>query len=193
MKTKLFRNIKLPPLGGGLGWGFLVLVMVFSGCNKNDDNNGNKHTFYPSSNQTWTLGDQTWSDAIHCPECNKESFEESNTDPQCRSYTYDDGRIRFYYNWAFVDANKAEMCPTPWRVPTKDDFDALDLWLLGLPEGHSQIPEAWEDESGYTLAWSATAMRAESAWAMEDGMLCTCLFGSVGKSVDLPVRCVMDN
>ncbi|MDR2362034.1 MAG: efflux RND transporter permease subunit [Prevotellaceae bacterium] len=31
----------------------------------------------------------------------------------------------FYYNWPYVDANKASMCIFPWRVPTYSDFNTL--------------------------------------------------------------------
>jgi hypothetical protein len=31
---------------------------------------------YAASTQTWTFGEQIWSDAIHIPECNKTDFIE---------------------------------------------------------------------------------------------------------------------
>jgi uncharacterized protein (TIGR02145 family) len=77
-----------------------------------------------ASTQTWEFGEQTWSDAIRCPECDKGTFEESLTDSQCRSYTQNDSTW-YYYNWAYVDANKATMCPDPWRVPSQSDFVTL--------------------------------------------------------------------
>jgi hypothetical protein len=80
---------------------------------------------HAASTRTWTFGEQTWSDAIHCPECDKGTFEESNDDPQCRSYTYE-GKTFYYYNWAYVNANKERICPSPWRVPEVEDFDLLD-------------------------------------------------------------------
>jgi hypothetical protein len=80
--------------------------------------------FYAASARTWTFGNQTWSDAIHMPECNKTSFTNSRTVPQCRSYT-SAGNIYYYYNWAYVNANKSKMCPSPWRVPTYKDFKTL--------------------------------------------------------------------
>jgi hypothetical protein len=43
---------------------------------------------YAASTTTWKYGEQTWSDAIQVPECDKEDFEASST-PQCRSYTKD--------------------------------------------------------------------------------------------------------
>jgi hypothetical protein len=80
--------------------------------------------FYAASTQTWTFGNQTWSDAIHIPDCNKSSFTNDYYNPQCRSYT-ESGKTWYYYNWAYVNANAAMLCPTPWRVSTKSDFEIL--------------------------------------------------------------------
>ena len=72
---------------------------------------------HAASTQTWVFGAQIWSDAIHMPECNKESFIASATEPQCRSYT-ENGKTWYYYNRAYVKKNWKEMCPTPWVLPT---------------------------------------------------------------------------
>jgi hypothetical protein len=81
---------------------------------------------HAASTMTWTFGEQTWSDAIQIPECNKEDFPCSDTVPQCRSYTEDEKTYYYYYNWAYVNKNTAKLCPVPWHVPTKDDFETLD-------------------------------------------------------------------
>jgi hypothetical protein len=98
----------------------IAAAIAFAGCNKNDD----ETPPLAATTQTWTFGEQTWSDAIHCPECNKETFEDSYTEPQCRSYT-ENGKTWYYYNWAYVNTNKNTMCPDPWRVPIKEDFEML--------------------------------------------------------------------
>ncbi|MDR3351087.1 MAG: hypothetical protein LBN98_05545 [Prevotellaceae bacterium] len=79
---------------------------------------------YAASNQTWTFGTQTWSDAIHIPECNKDGFASSAIDPQCRSHT-SGTNTWYYYNWSYVNQHAAQLCPSPWRVPAKNDFDVL--------------------------------------------------------------------
>jgi hypothetical protein len=83
---------------------------------------------YAASTRTWTFGNQTWSDAIRMPECNKTDFTASYTDPHCRSYT-EDGTTWYYYNWPYVDKNKAKMCPSPWRVPARSDIEDIDIEL----------------------------------------------------------------
>jgi hypothetical protein len=79
---------------------------------------------YAASTRTWTFGNQTWSDAIHIPECNKSSFTRDYDNPQCRSYT-EDGKTWYYYNWAYVNQKAAVLCPSPWRVPTVEDSETL--------------------------------------------------------------------
>jgi uncharacterized protein (TIGR02145 family) len=82
-------------------------------------------TLYPASNMTWTFGNQTWSDNIHCLECNDEYFSWRNdTDVYCNSYTWE-GKTRYYYTWDFVNTYKTKLCPSPWRVPTYSDFSNL--------------------------------------------------------------------
>ncbi|MDR3180618.1 MAG: hypothetical protein LBT61_01650 [Prevotellaceae bacterium] len=81
---------------------------------------------HAASSYVWQFGTSTltWSDAIHIPDCNKETFEISYDEPQCRSYTYE-GKTFYYYNWPYVNLNANTLCPSPWRVPTGSDFDAL--------------------------------------------------------------------
>jgi hypothetical protein len=76
-----------------------------------------------ASTQTWVFGEQTWSDAIQIPDCNKTDFTNDYNNPQCRSYTSD--KLRYYYNWAYVNQNAATLCPSPWRVPSQADFNML--------------------------------------------------------------------
>ncbi|MDR3132853.1 MAG: fibrobacter succinogenes major paralogous domain-containing protein [Prevotellaceae bacterium] len=116
---------------------------------------------HAASTKTWTFGEQTWSDAIHIPECNKEEFTKSTIDPQCRSYTKD-GKTWYYYNWAYVQKNQSKMCPPPWRVPTKSDSETLasnttlsalsSVWGYGgYADGSSIV-----NENLYADYWSST-------------------------------------
>jgi hypothetical protein len=151
---------------------------------------------YAASNKAWMFGNSQliWSDAIHCPECNKETFEDSYTDPQCRSYT-EDGKTYYYYNWAYVDANKTTMCPDPWRVPARDDFSAiisntnsptlLSVWGYGgYATGSAVVYETDRARYWSSYSWSReTAVSLQSYW------------GSLGtpqnfKDLGLFVRCV---
>jgi hypothetical protein len=127
---------------------------------------------HAASTQTWTLGAQTWSDAIHMPGCNKQDFVIDYTNPQCRSYT-SGTNIWYYYNWIYVNANKAAMCPDPWRVPTCDDFTALsstaasarliDAWGFGGFVRPRTETNAVETTGTYGYYWSSTETSATNA------------------------------
>jgi hypothetical protein len=85
---------------------------------------------HAASASTWAFGTVAqplvWSDVIRISDCNKTAFTNSTTVPQCRSYT-SGGKTYYYYNWAYVNANKATMCPDPWRVPEVWDFNDVVL------------------------------------------------------------------
>jgi hypothetical protein len=104
-------------------------VIVLAGCEKDDETEKIEDSPTPAlaaSTQTWTFGKQIWSDVIHCPDCDKETFENSDTKPDCRSYTdTESGKTFYYYNWTYVSQNATTLCPPPWRVPTVQDFKTL--------------------------------------------------------------------
>lgn len=93
---------------------------------------------YAASAKTWVFGEQVWSDAIRLPECNKEDFDDSYDQPQCRSYS-EGANTWFYYNWPFVNQRAYALCPTPWRVPTADDLEdfARLIHTLEAELGHT--------------------------------------------------------
>jgi uncharacterized protein (TIGR02145 family) len=91
--------------------------------------------------KTWTCSTQTWSGPVQIPGCNKDDFNNSDDDPDCRSDN-SSGTRYYYYNWPYVNANKATMCPAPWKVPAKDDFIALDICLKGGGDGSNRTGDA---------------------------------------------------
>jgi hypothetical protein len=141
-----------------------LTLLTLDGCNKNNENGETPP--YAASTQTWTFGDQTWSDAIRIPACNKSDFISpdfigSITAPDCRSYTYG-STTWHYYNWPYVIANHDKMCPAPWRVPSREDFERLDAntndktlaaaWeLAGFAYGSSM-----NYDGSYGYYWSST-------------------------------------
>jgi hypothetical protein len=110
-----------------------------------------------ASTRTWVITGngitQTWSDRINSPaDCNKSSFPADNSNPQCRSYTYNNV-LYYYYNWPYVNVNRNTLCPSEsgWRVPTKDDFVNLDLALGGTGVNRN-TSSAWNKEK-YIDIW----------------------------------------
>ncbi|MDR3351395.1 MAG: fibrobacter succinogenes major paralogous domain-containing protein, partial [Prevotellaceae bacterium] len=152
--------------------------------------------FAAASTQTWTFGASTlvWSDAIHIPECNKDAFEISPTEPQCRSYT-EGANTWYYYNWAHVNQHATILCPSPWRVPTKDDFDVLagatdgatlgsEWGLAGFAHGGSMLNVG--SDGNY---WSSTKSGINSAYYMGFSTS-NANTGTTHKYYGFQVRCV---
>ena len=96
----------------------------------------------PYSSGTWSCGTQVWSGALRNPVagCTSTSSLSTSTPPpaQYRDYSTSHG---FYYNWTCVNTYATTLCPSPWRVPTKADFETLiacaDPTTLRTAWGHS--------------------------------------------------------
>jgi hypothetical protein len=80
---------------------------------------------HAASDQTWVFGNQTWSDIIQMPGCNKVTFEISDDSPQCRSRRTILGETRYYYNWKYVSLHKEAI-----RVVSH-----MPKWRPGFHEG----------------------------------------------------------
>jgi hypothetical protein len=104
----------------------IAALIIFSGCKKEEDETTTTPP-YAASAQTWVFGGLTWSDAIHDPACNKQDFDggtKDNPKADGRSYTYG-GRTCYYYSGRYVTEHAATLCPSPWRVPSRDDISTL--------------------------------------------------------------------
>jgi uncharacterized protein (TIGR02145 family) len=77
-------------------------------------------------------GSQTWSAPVTATYCAKTTFNGGTTDAyrsDCRSNmqaTY--GQL---FSWCMVKQYAAQLCPSPWRAPTSEDFCTLDKILTG--------------------------------------------------------------
>jgi hypothetical protein len=128
------------------------------------------------------------------PECKKEYFFDGHTESDCYSDTVD-GKTWYYYNWAYVNKHKDKMCPAPWRVPTKEDFDTLvnytnyntliDAWGYGAGADGSDH----EGDTSYAFLWSSSEdadyMRHCLYYDSANLYITSCYSG-----FDLNVRCV---
>jgi uncharacterized protein (TIGR02145 family) len=124
----------------------LAAVVLFTGCKKDE-----KEVTPPphaASDKTWVIDDgtikQTWSDVIQMPDCNKPDFDGGAADaPKAdgRSFTDKAGYTYYYYSYQYVEQHAGELCPSPWRVPTKDDFVRMDKALGGTGAYYDDSPE----------------------------------------------------
>jgi hypothetical protein len=156
---------------------FLMMIAVaaiaFAGCGEDESTNDDVVTPpYAASTMTWVFGSQTWSDAIHIPECGSPSFESSSTVPQCRSYT-SGTNTRYYYNWAYVNTYVSKLCPSPWRVPTYEDFEMLvnniDYSTLVASWGYGGVAYSsiMDYVSLYAYYWSSSQLDTDSAYRLD--------------------------
>jgi uncharacterized protein (TIGR02145 family) len=153
---------------------------------------------HAASTRTWTFDALTWSDAIHFRKCNKKTFKESNTEPQCRSYI-SRNNTWYYYNWPYVMANAARLCPYPWRVPGVRDFNSLLIntthatlvsqWGYGgdATDATGDATEAGCPNANY---WSSTEHDDENAYYLEYNCSNAYAQNVNDKNYGFQVRCV---
>jgi hypothetical protein len=150
---------------------------------------------YAASTRTWVFGNQTWSDAIRIPECNKTSFTNSSTDPHCVSFT-ENNNTWYYYNWSYVVANAATLCPSPWRAPEWEDFSVLydntTATELGVEWGYGGYASSTIVVSRNTHAyyWNTTDLVSIFAYCMQYTGSNLYVDDAAMKDQGMQVRCV---
>jgi uncharacterized protein (TIGR02145 family) len=165
---------------------------------------GQEAPTYAASAKTWEFGGLVWSDAIRMPRCNKSDFDGNKAD--CRSYY--EGRSYYYYSWWYVDQHATEMCPSAWRVPTKEDFEKLAEHIdVEEYKADESIADAWGyggwakgihmgEVTWIANYWSSTESDGESAYRLEYPVQDIFFFSSFledeYKLNGMQVRCVKD-
>jgi uncharacterized protein (TIGR02145 family) len=118
---------------------------------------------------TWVFGDQEWSDAVTASKCRKSAYlgEQSSTKlVDCKQFADND----VLFSWPAVDQYKDVLCPDGWRVPTKTDFETLDIVLNNVP---TSTARRGDQES---------ALRMIDEWGGRVGGFCTYIGESVGQN-----------
>ena len=85
-----------------------------------------------ATSETWTVGSQTWSDAVQTSYCGGITTSEYNVHVPCRSNPGYKGDLFMPYA---VYKYQNIICPEGWRVPTAQDFTDLDIALGGSGSG----------------------------------------------------------
>jgi uncharacterized protein (TIGR02145 family) len=153
--------------------------------------------------KTYTCGTQTWSEPIKIAACNKSSWSSSTANPECRSNYYN-SNMYYYYNWAYVNANKGVMCPAPWHVPTRTEF--LDLiscmTLAGTEDQYWPETSVWGGAragKAYTLdmydvgnlgAYGSTYVHG-TTWYFLEILYGGARINNDGQGIGLQIRCVL--
>jgi len=115
----------------------IILSLVFaSSCSKNKDDGTwttslGKARF--ATAQTWAISDggitQVWSDAVEIIGA-KGTYNSGNLTADFIDFRSNPGQKGSLFSWCAV-VETANLCPPPWRVPTKDDFINLDKAMGG--------------------------------------------------------------
>jgi uncharacterized protein (TIGR02145 family) len=104
------------------------------------------------SDETWSVGGATWSDAVKASGCRKVEFNGGMTDHTafyadcCSNDNYGD-----LFSWRAVDDYGDQLCPDDWRVPTREELVSLDTALGGdgkYAANNSILRDRYLDEWG---------------------------------------------
>jgi len=141
-----------------------TIMVGMRGCN-NDPLPIVLDTAFFVTPQEWTVGPQTWSDAVRVPACqvradNFDGGVAANFNADCRNAT--NGFQGTYFSWCMVMRFADVLCPSPWRVPDSADFARLHLSL-----GFSTIPavnnSVFHNIDTASSTWNYTAYNAVNA------------------------------
>ncbi len=91
------------------------------------------------SNKTWSVGEQMWSDVVLASGCSKTTYDGGAYDTYNPQNAYYRADCRMNEKWEYGDLFSWEavaqygnrLCPDGWRVPTRQEFIALDKALGG--------------------------------------------------------------
>jgi uncharacterized protein (TIGR02145 family) len=173
-----------------------------------------------ASAKTWTVGTQTWSDAVECTGCKKEKYRTDTVIERngvhtlvyladCRKSEKPENSGDAF-TWQMGKDYDKVLCPGDWRMPTDDDLKNLYNALGGSIETQKATLERYVNEWGLEYNyldylgdtkrgayWSNsedednTTHRACSLLVYSDGSIFP-YGGGTPKSYVMAVRCVKD-
>jgi uncharacterized protein (TIGR02145 family) len=108
-----------------------------------------------ASTRTWVIGTQTWSAPLQKAQSGCTAATDlGTTNPPTTAYYRSSGLYSgsgYLYNWKCVSEQAANLCPSPWRVPTKDDFITLDK-AFGGSGSNRTADQSWIT-TNYVTSW----------------------------------------
>jgi len=125
-------------------------------CNMLTPGWGNSLGTVTRGTQEWTISGngitQIWSDAVTASGCQKTTFNGGTWDPpnfnaDCRSNPGFPGDL---FSWCAVIRFQDQLCPAPWRVPTREDFRDLDIAMGGTGNSRTDLDFV---NSNYITRW----------------------------------------
>ena len=92
----------------------------------------------------WDIGNLRWSDVVVADACNKTDYyaanlaaagiTQGNFMSDCRTASPLHGGVGYgmsFFSWCAAMTHREVLCPYPWRMPTRADFQALDRHFGG--------------------------------------------------------------
>jgi uncharacterized protein (TIGR02145 family) len=168
-----------------------------------------------ATTQTWTVGTQTWSDAVQTTVCSGKTTYDGGTSgnfkADCRSNPEQKGDL---FSWLAVSNDKTELCPAPWRVPTRQDFIDLDIAMGGTGntqtntthrdkylntwggsyEGYCTSNGTLTNQSSSAYYWSQSESSADYSYRLSFGLSSGSIYpqSTANKNSGFTLRCVKD-
>jgi hypothetical protein len=121
---------------------------------------------HAASTRTWVIKangvTQTWSDHINLPACNKPDFYGNSKEGDCRKNS---PGYYYLYSWLYVIQHTKELCPSPWRVPSKSDF----VVVASATTSWGNVRGGFVYDSGTYISsnpwyWCTTLIESDQAW-----------------------------
>jgi uncharacterized protein (TIGR02145 family) len=116
------------------------------------------------------IGTQTWSASLKKaqPGCTAVADLGGDEPPAVAYYRSSDlfEGSGYLYNWKCVDDYATQLCPSPWRVPTRVDFINLDKGLGGT--GLNRNTTSAFVASTYVSLWGGVYGGYADAWAINN-------------------------
>lgn len=127
------------------------------------------------TSQIWKVGNQEWSDAVVGTKCKKDEFYGGTNAEGFKADCRQNGSHGDLFSWEAVNGHADLLCPEGWRVPTVEDFVALDLAIGGT--GTARLDDL-ASLAMYLGGWSATLATACDAYGVMQPLSagCNCPF-----------------
>jgi hypothetical protein len=152
-----------------------------------------------ASNVTHVVGSQTWSAPVTATFCEKTSSNGGTTDAyqaDCRHETND--TYGHLFTWCMVENYAEQLCPSPWRTPSREDF----CTMLNVLNGNTNCGyvggwlgvSIWGAKSCsgcYAYYWSSSVYDSSTAgygYFGSEGVLS--FYTGMGKQATAYLRCV---